>query len=111
MTSTRLHARPATLNNDFLDNGPHTVATIDTGRKEGWGCAPFVRGELGPRLTQCGMGRGHIVLDGDPVPPKGGGAQRPNFGPMSVVAKRSPVSATAEHFFHYRIQTKITAQL
>jgi len=45
------------------------------------------------------------VLDGDPVPQRGGGAQRPNFGPKSVVAKRSPVSATAEHFFHYRIQT------
>ena len=30
------------------------------GRKEGGGgsCAPFARGELGPRLTQCGLGRG-----------------------------------------------------
>jgi len=38
-----------------------TAATIDTGRKEGGAvvncCAPFA-GELGPRLTQCGLGRG-----------------------------------------------------
>ena len=32
-----------------------------------------------------GLGPGHIVLDGDPDPPKG---HNPNFGPMSVVAKR-----------------------
>jgi len=35
------------------------------------------------------------LLDGDPAPPKG--AQSPNFRPMSVVAKRSPISATAEN--------------
>jgi len=28
------------------------------------------------------------------------GAQPPNFRPMSVVAKRSPVSAAGEHLFH-----------
>ena len=32
------------------------MATIDMGRKEGLLC-PF-RGELGPRLIQCGLGRG-----------------------------------------------------
>jgi len=32
-----------------------------------------------------GQGPGHIVLDGDPAPPKGGTA--PNFRAMSVVAK------------------------
>ena len=31
-------------------------ATIDMGRKEGGCCASFA-GELGPRLTQCGLGR------------------------------------------------------
>ena len=47
---------------------------------------------------------GHIVLhgyDGDPVSPIRGTA--PNFWPMSIVAKRSPISATAEHLF-YQIQ-------
>ena len=44
---------------------------------------------------QVGLDPGHTVLDGDPVPlPKG--AQPPNFRPMSIVAKRLPISATAE---------------
>jgi len=42
-----------------------------------------------------GLGPGHIVLDGDPAFPQTG-AQSPIFGP-SIVAKRSPISATAEH--------------
>jgi len=44
-----------------------------------------------------GCGPGHIVLDGDPASPKRG--TTPNFRPMSIVAKRSPISATAEHLF------------
>jgi len=48
---------------------------------------------------EVGLGPGHIVLDGDPAPPKG--AQPPNFRPMSVVAKRSPISATGEHLFSF----------
>ena len=42
-----------------------------------------------------GLGPGHIVLDGDPAPSQKGHC--PNFRPMSIVAKRSPISATAEH--------------
>jgi len=42
---------------------------------------------------EVGLGLGDIVLDGDP--PKG--AQSPSFWPMSIVAKRWPISATAEH--------------
>jgi len=38
---------------------------------------------------------GHIVLDGDPAPPKRGTA--PNFWPMSIVAKELPISDIAEH--------------
>jgi len=34
---------------------------------------------------EVGLGPGHIVLDGDPAPPKGGTA--PNFRPMSIVVK------------------------
>ena len=44
-----------------------------------------------PLGTEAGLGPGDIVLDGDPGPPTA-----PNFRPMSVVAKRSPISATAE---------------
>jgi len=39
---------------------------------------------------------GHIVLHRDPAPPPKRGTA-PNFRPMSIVAKRSSISATAEH--------------
>jgi len=44
-----------------------------------------------------GPGPGHIVLDGDPAPAKRGTS--PNFPPMSIVSKRSPISATVELLF------------
>jgi len=49
-----------------------------------------------PLGKEVGLGPGHTVLDGDPAPP-----QQPlaTFRPMSIVAKRSPVSATAELSF------------
>ena len=37
---------------------------------------------------EAGIGPGHIVLDGDPAPPKRG-AQPPTFRHMSIVAKRA----------------------
>jgi len=37
-----------------------TVTTIDMGRKEGGHCAAFTQ-KLGPRLTQCGLGRGLLL--------------------------------------------------
>jgi len=55
-----------------------------------------------PLGTKVGLGRGHIVLHGDqsPTHKKGGGAHpKPNFQPMSIMAKWSPISATAEHLF------------
>jgi len=37
------------------------LATIDMGRKVGRGCyAPFCGAELGPHLTQCGMGDAYL---------------------------------------------------
>jgi len=45
---------------------------------------------------EVGLDPSDIVLYGDP-PPKSGTA--PNFWPMSIVTKRSPTSATAEHLF------------
>ena len=41
-----------------------------------------------------GLGPSHIVLDRDPAPPKGHSS--PHLSAMSIVAKRSPLSATAE---------------
>jgi len=51
--------------------------------------ATWYEGRLRPRP--------HCVIHGNPAPPKGGGGTAPNFLPMSIVAKRSPISATAEH--------------
>ena len=52
-----------------------------------------------PLGTKVGLGPGRIVLYGDPAlpPPKRG--KPANFRPMFIVAKRSPISATAEHLF------------
>ena len=51
-----------------------------------------------PLGKEVGLGPGHIVLDEDPVVlvtqlPT---AAPPHFRPMHIVAKRSPISATAE---------------
>ena len=51
-----------------------------------------IRDRLG---TKVGLDPGHIVLRGDPASPKG--AQPSNFRLMSIVAKRSPISAIAGH--------------
>jgi len=47
--------------------------------------------------TEVDLGPGDIVLDGDPAPPPKGAQQPPSFRPMFIVAKQSPISATAEH--------------
>jgi len=48
-----------------------------------------------PLGTEVDLGPGHIVLDGDPVPPAKGAQQPPLFGPC-LLWPRSPISATAE---------------
>jgi len=53
--------------------------------------------------TEVGLRPAHIVLDGDPAPPIVRGTVGPTFWPMSIVAKRSPISATAELLF-YKLQ-------
>jgi len=45
-----------------------------------------------PLGKEVGLVPGHIVLDGDPAPT----AVPSHFRPMPIVAKRSPISATAE---------------
>jgi len=56
-----------------------------------------------PLGREVGLGPGHIVLDGDAaVSPQKGTA--PNFRSMSVVAKRSPISATAEHLLETKMR-------
>jgi len=49
-----------------------------------------------PLGRKVGLDRSDIVLDGDPPPlPSKKRAEPPNFRPMSIVAKRSSISATA----------------
>ena len=57
-----------------------------------------------PLGTKVGLGPGHIVLYGAQLPPHKGGS--PNFRSMSIVAKRSPISATAEHMLHLGLYAK-----
>jgi len=65
-----------------------------------------------PLGTKVGLGPGNIVLDADPVSPSTGYNPFPNFRSMSIVAKRSPISATAEHnfFSFYRLQLHKTSR-
>ena len=58
-------------------------------------CGQTARWIKMPLGTKGGLSPGHIVLDGAQLPQKGGTA--PNFRPMFIVAKRSPISATAEY--------------
>ena len=60
------------------------------GQTAGW-----IQMKLG---VQVGLVPGHTVRWGPSSPEKGGTA--PNFWPMSIVAKRSPISATAELLFY-----------
>jgi len=62
--------------------------------------------EVGLGPGQVGLGPGHIVLDGDPAPPSQRGTA-PSFRPVSIVAKWSPISATAEHLFKITVIQKV----
>jgi len=91
-----------------LDGGPSspkrgTVLTfqpMSVVAKCGW-----MDGWMDPDVTwyEVGLGPGHIVLDGDPAAAKG---TAPNFRPMSIVAKRSPISVTAEHLYNINRHNK-----
>jgi len=66
-----------------------SVTLVYCGQTVGW-----IKVPLG---TEVGLGPGDIVLDGDPAPsPTERGTAASTFWPMSFVAKRSPISATAE---------------
>jgi len=49
--------RPTSVPSGIFDPSS-CLATTDIGRKWGWLCPLFCGGELGPRLTQCRLGRG-----------------------------------------------------
>ena len=64
------------------------VTLVFCGQTVGW-----IKMPLGMEI---GLGPGHIVLDGDQLPPPKGAQQTHSFRSMSIVAKQSPISATAE---------------
>jgi len=72
----------------FAKKGAHLqfLAHVCCGQMAGW-----IKVPLG---TMVGLGLGNVVLDADPASPP------PNFQPMCIVAKRSPISATAEHLLN-----------
>ena len=59
--------------------------------------AEWVKMPLG---MEVGLGPDHTLIGEDPAPLTKKGHSHPNFRPMSIVAKRSPISATAELLFH-----------
>jgi len=61
-----------------------SVTLVYCGQTVGW-----IKMKLG---TEVGLGPGHVIFES---PKKG--AQPSNFRPMCIVAKRSPILATAEH--------------
>ena len=66
-----------------------SVTLVYCGQTVGW-----IKMSLGTEVNVC---PGNTVLDGDPAPPSQKWAQQPpTFRPMSIAAKRSPISATAE---------------
>ena len=93
--------------NILLDGDPAPPPQKGAAQTAGW-----IKMPVGMKL---GLGPGHVVLDGDPAtgPPKGEPLQfsahvrcvetvgwiniPANYRPMPIVAKRSPISATAEH--------------
>jgi len=54
-----------------------------------------------PLGVEVGLGPGHIALDGDPAPASQKGGTAPDYWPMSIVAKQSPISATDELLLHF----------
>jgi len=72
---------------------PHFSAHVYCGQTAGW-----IRIPLGTEVSPV---PGDIVLDGDPASPHGKRHSSPStFRSMSIVAKRSPISASAELLFH-----------
>ena len=64
-----------------------------------------------PLGMEVGLGPGHTVLDGDPASRPKKATSANFFGPVSIVAKRSPISATAEHLLFMRVSGEIPRQI
>ena len=63
-------------------------------------CVLSQNGWMDQEATEVGLGPGDIVLDGNPAPPRKRKEQPPTFPSISIVAKWSSISATAELLFY-----------
>jgi len=70
-------------------HSPQFLAHVCCGQTAGWTKMPL--------SMEIDLGLGDIVLDGDPAPPERGPSSPPSLRPVSIVAKRSPISAAAEY--------------
>jgi len=68
-----------------------SVTLVYCGQMVGW-----IKLPLG---TEIGLGPGNVAIDWDRAPPTESITAARTFRPMSIVAKRSPISATAELLF------------
>ena len=73
-----------------------SVTLVYCGQTAGWIMMP-----LG---MEVGLGPEDVVLEGTRAPPPQKMGTAPTFRPMSVVAKRSPISATARHLFLFHMR-------
>ena len=78
-----------------------SVTLVYCGEKVGW-----IKMPLGKEV---GLGPGDIVLNGNPAPPRKGLQQAPTCRPMSNMAKRSPISASAELLLHQPIYWQLSS--
>jgi len=72
-------------------HNPHFSAHVYCGQMAG--CIKM------PLGTKVGFAPGHIVLPGDPAPRPSQKGAHPQFSAHVYVAKRLPISATAEHLY------------
>jgi len=102
---TEPNFRPVFVVAKGLDGSRWINIVFDKDPSSKWQSPPFWAhvccGQMDGRIkmplgTKVGFGLGRIVLHGDPAFPIRGTAP-PNFRPVFIVAKRSPISATAEH--------------
>jgi len=77
---------------------PHFSAHACCGQTAGW-----IKMLLGREVD---LGPGHIVFDGYLPPKKERDTNPPSFRPMSIVAKRSPISATSEHLLYNKTKER-----
>jgi len=71
------------------------ITLMYCGQTVGW-----IKMSLG---TEVGLCSSDIVLDGNPAPPTKRDTVAPTFRPMTIVAKRSPISGTAEVLVNFAI--------